>query len=159
MTFAQLKLIRTLMVKIYWARERWIRPNFVYILRELGCLGVPSFWCYSIFRFVVVRNALALLMRNNWFLLPCAFANKLLRTERWSCLLGVTCRTIALAERVVSPQSVCLRKLDFSIWQCLVVLCNGKQQIVVVDLMGEFVLVGGLCLCCTDEKGSSNRED
>ena len=41
----------------------------------------------------------------------------------------------------------------------LELLCNGKQQFVVVNLMGEFVLVGGLCLCCTDEKGSSNRED
>ena len=95
MPFAQLKLIRTLMATLYWQRERGIRPNYVYIQWVLCCLGVYSIWCYSIFRIVFVLHASALLIWNNWFLLPCAFANKLLRSERRFNLLGVTWMTIA----------------------------------------------------------------
>ena len=129
MPFAQLKLIRTLMAKVYWPRERAIRPNCVYILRALGSLGVPSIWCYSIFRVVVVRAALAVLIWNHWFLLPCAFANKLLRTERWSCLLGVNCRTIDRWAWGGLPSKCLFEEVSFLSMKVLELLCNGKRLV------------------------------
>ena len=72
--------------------------------------------------------------------------------------LGLIAGRLRLLSVGVAP--MCLfAEVRFLSLKVLELLCNCKQQFVVVNLMGEFVLVGGLCLSCTDEKGSSNRED